>query len=213
MRKCLPACAALFVALIILWSYPAAAQQTPAPSTPQVVVVFHLRSTDLTVIDHKYRVFFNKYEKKTIPIDNYDLRSAIEDEFMSALAADKRMQWRLATADDKLDPAALAEEKTRTAAMLASAQGDRVLIVDVQGFGGLISGLASDRLEVGLVATLLDRASGRKIWKHKVYEKIPFSGDLQKLQAENQKEMKEGINALIEKSAAKLTEKVTQSKG
>jgi hypothetical protein len=60
--------------------------------------------------------------------------------------------------------------------------------------------------------TMLDRASGRKFWKHGISEKIPFSGDLQKLQSENQKELKEGVNSLIEKACVKLKANVAESK-
>ncbi|HEX9119974.1 MAG TPA: hypothetical protein VF840_05500 [Terriglobales bacterium] len=191
---------------------PLAAQAPPASSTPQVVVVFNLRSNDLSLIDHKYRVFYNKFERKNLPIEGYDLRGAVQDEVMNTLATDKRYQWRVATDGDKLDPVQLANEKLRTAEMLSNAQADRVLVVDVAEFGAMISGLAQDRMWIAANVTMLDRASGRKLWKHGISEKIPFSGDLQKLQSENQKELKEGVNSLIEKACVKLKAKVAESK-
>jgi hypothetical protein len=203
----------LALLLVLLFvAIPLAAQAPPAGATPQVVVVFNLRSNDLLVIDHKYRVFYNKFERKNLPIEGYDLRGAVQDEFMNTLATDKRYQWRLATEADKLDAAQLAEEKTRTAEMLSSAQADRVLVVDVVEFGAWISGLAKDRMEIVAIVTMLDRTSGKKLWKHRIWEKIPFSGDLQKLQSENQKELKEGVNSLIEKASVKLKAKVAESK-
>jgi hypothetical protein len=204
-------CLALLLALSSV-ATTLAAQTPPASSTPRVAVVFNLRSNDLMVIDHKYRVFYNKFERKNLPIEGYDLRGAVQDEVMTTLATDKRYEWRVAAEADKLDAAQLADEKHRTAAMLSSAQADRVLVVDIVDFGAWISGLAKDRMEVMAVVTMLDRASGRKLWKHRIWEKIPFSGDLQKLQSENQKELREGVNALIEKACVKLKAKVAESK-
>jgi hypothetical protein len=97
--------------------------------------------------------------------------------------------------------------------MVSSAKADRVLLVDVWGFGAWISGLAKDRLDAGVDLVMLDRATGRKLWKHRIIEKIPFSGNLEKLQAENQKELKEGVNTLIEKVCLKMKSKVAESKG
>jgi len=203
---------ALLLAVLLALAVPLSAQKSPPGTMPQVVVVFNLASSDLSVIDHKYRVFFNKYEKKNLPIEGYDLLGAIRDEVMNTLTADKRFQWRVATDADKLDAAQLADEKHRTPQMLSSAQADRVLVVDVDGFGAFITGLAQDRMDITADVTMLDRASGRKLWKTRIWEKIPFSGDLEKLQAENQKELKEGINSLIEKACQKLQTKVAESK-
>ncbi|MBZ5513041.1 MAG: hypothetical protein LAN70_17985 [Acidobacteriia bacterium] len=203
------------LALLLVLSFvaiPLAAQTPPASSAPRVVVVFNLRSNELQLIDHKYRVFYNKFEKKNLPIEGYDLRGAIQDEVMNTLVTDSRYQWRVATEADKLDAAQLAEEKTRTPEMLSNAQADRVLVVDVNAIGGMITGLGKDQMWIGMVVTMLDRASGRKLWKKGVGDTIPFSGDLQKLQSENQKELKEGINTLIEKTCVKLKAKVAESK-
>lgn len=197
---------------LFFMAMPLTAQSSSAGATPQVVVVFNLRSTDLSMIDHKYRVFYNKYERKNLPIQGYDLRSAVQDEVMHTLAEDKRFQWRAATEADKLDPVQLADEKLRTPAMLSNAQADRVLVVDVDQLGGMISGLGKDRMWIGMVVTMLDRASGRKLWKKKVGDTIPFSGDLQKLQSEDQKELKEGVNSLIEKACLKLKAKLAETK-
>jgi hypothetical protein len=206
--------ARLFALLLVFvfMAIPLMAQAPPAASTPQVAVVFNMHSKDLTLIDHKYRVFYNKFERKNLPIEGYDLQSAVQDEVMNTLAEDKRCQWRVATESDKLDPAEIANEKVRTPAMLAGVQADRVMVVDVAEFGAMISGLAKDRMWIGMVVTMLDRASGRKLWKKGIRDTIPFSGDLQKLQAGNQKELKEGVNSLIEKACLKLKTKVAENK-
>ncbi len=202
--------------LLAVWlvAAPLLAQQKSAdsPSLPQVVVVINLRSSELTVIDAKYRVFYNKFEKKTLPIQGYDLRSAIQDEVMTRLAEDKRFQWRMASDDDKVDPVKLADEKTRTAAMVSSAKADRVLLVDVWGFGAWVTALAADRMDAGFDFVMLDRVSGRKLWKQRIIERVKFSGDLQKLQADNQKELKEGVNTLIEKVCQKMKTKIAEKK-
>jgi hypothetical protein len=198
--------------ILLCTCYNSVAQQSSAGGPPEVVVVFNLASNDLSVIDHKYRVFYNQYERKNLPIEGYDLLGNIRDEVMTTLALDNRYQWRVATEADKLDPAKLADEKQRTPAMLSAARADRVLIVDVNGFGAFITGLAKDRMEVTAQVTMLDRATGRKLWKTKIWEKIPFSGDLQTLQADNQKEMKEGINSLIERACQTLKAKLAESK-
>jgi hypothetical protein len=198
--------------MVLLLAIACCALPVSAQSPPQVAVVFNLQSNDLTVIDAKYRVFYNKFEKKTLPIQGYDLRGAIQDEFMTTLAADTRYKWRVANADDKLDGAALADEKRRTPDMVSSAKADRVLVVDVAGFGAWITGLAKDRMEILAYVTMLDRATGRKLWKEKIFEKVGFSGDLQKLQAEEQKEMKQGINSLIEKACQATKTKMADNK-
>jgi hypothetical protein len=200
------------LAVLLTVAVTSTAQKSPDGALPHVAVVFNLGSSDLSVIDHKYRVFFNKYERKNLPIEGYDLLANIRDEVMNMLAQDKRFQWREATDADKLDAAKLADEKHRTPEMLSSAQADRVLVVDVDGFGAFITGLAKDRMEVMADVTMLDRATGRKLWKTKIWEKIPFSGDLQTLQADKQKELKEGINSLIEKACQTLKVKLAESK-
>ncbi len=201
----------VLLAVLMVLLVPLVAQTKPETVAPQVVVVFNLASTDLSVIDHKYRVFYNQYERKNLPIEGYDLLGAIQDEVMNRLAEDRRFEWRKATDADKLDPAQISDEKRRTPQMLASVEANRVLVVDVDGFGAFITGLAKDRLEVTAEVTMLDRSTGRKLWKTKIWEKIPFSGDLQTLQADNQKEMKAGINTLIEKASQKLKTKVAES--
>ncbi|HZQ90458.1 MAG TPA: hypothetical protein VFA60_01550 [Terriglobales bacterium] len=198
--------------MLLLMALACAVLPLQAQSQPQVAVVFNLQSNDLTVIDAKYRVFYNKFEKKTLPIQGYDLRGAIQDEFMTMLAADTRYKWRPAEAEDKLDAARLADEKHRTPEMVSSAKADRVLVVDVVGFGAWVTGLAKDRMEVLAYVTMLDRATGRKLWKEKIFEKVGFSGDLQKLQAEDQKEMKQGINSLIEKACQATKTKMADNK-
>ena len=52
---------------------PLAAQAPPAGSTPQVVVVFNLRSNDLQLIDHKYSFTPRKVLRWSSQIPNFSI--------------------------------------------------------------------------------------------------------------------------------------------
>jgi len=195
-------------------SFPVLAQQPSAapapPAAPQVVVLVNLRSADVVITDIKFRAFYNKIENKVIPLTDYDLKAAIQDEVMNALAEDKRAQWRLATDEEKLDGMALADDKQRTAAMLASLKGDRVLLVDVYGVSGFIHSMVKNMV-IGVNVLLLDR-DGRKLWKKNVSAKMKFPGSIEESQADNQKGLKQAANTLIEKSCENLKAKVREQK-
>jgi len=199
---------------LVAASLPALAQQPNAapapPAGPQVVVLVNLRSKDVTITDIKFRAFYNKVENKVIPLTDYDLQAAIQDEVMLRLADDKRVQWRLATAEDKLDGIALADDKQRTPAMLASLKGDRVLVVDVYGVRGYIHSMVKNMV-IGVNVILLDR-DGRKLWKKGVSAKMKFPGSIEESQADNQKGLKQAVNTLIEKFCESMKSKVGEQK-
>ncbi len=200
--------------VLVAISLPALAQQpSPAPAppaTPQVVVLVNLRSKDVTITDIKFRAFYNKIENKVIPLTDYDLKAAIQDEVMTTLAQDKRVQWRLATPEDGLDGMALADDKQRTPAMLTSLKGDRVLVVDVYGVQGYIHSLVKNMV-IGVNVIHLDR-DGRKLWKKGVSARMKFPGSIEESQADNQKGLKQAINTLIEKLCENLKSKVAEQK-
>ena len=200
--------------LLLAVSLPVLAQQpstAPAPPAgPQVVVLINLRSSEVLITDIKYRAFYNKIERKVIPLTDYDLKAAIQDEVMLTLAADTRAQWRLATDEDKLDAVALADDKQRTAAMLASLKGDRVLVVDVYGVGGVMQSLVKN-LQLVVNVLLLDR-DGRKLWKKGVNPRMKFPGSIIEAQADNQKALKQAINTLVEKFCEELKSKLREQK-
>jgi len=200
--------------LLAAVSLPVLAQQpsaTPAaPAAPQITVLVNLRSKDVTITDIKFRAFYNKIENKVIPLTDYDLQAAVQDEVMLALAEDKRAQWRLATDEEKLDGVALADDKQRTSAMLASVKGDRVLLVDVYGVQGYIHSLVKNMV-IGVNVLLLDR-DGRKLWKKGVSAKMKFPGSIEESQADNQKGLKQAVNTLIEKACENLKAKVREQK-
>ena len=200
--------------LLAAVSVPMLAQQPRAPAAPSpappVVVLINLRSTDVVITDIKFRAFYNKIEKKVIPLTDYDMKAAIQDEVMLTLAQDKRAQWRLATAEDGLDGMALADDKRRTPAMLASLKGDRVLLVDVYGVQGYIHSMVKNMV-IGVNVLLLDR-DGRKLWKKGVSAKMKFPGSIEESQADNQKGLKQAVNTLIEKFCDNLKSKVGEQK-
>jgi len=199
--------------LLAAVSLPVLAQQPSAPAAPaapQITVLVNLRSTDVTITDIKFRAFYNKIENKVIPLTDYDLKAAIQDEVMLALAEDKRAQWRLATDEEKLDGTALADDKQRTSAMLASVKGDRVLLVDVYGVSGFIHSMVKNMV-IGINVLLLDR-DGRKLWKKGVSAKMKFPGSIEESQADHQKGLKQAVNTLIEKSCENLKAKVREQK-
>ena len=198
------------VLLLAAASLPALAQQSgtsPAPpAAPQVVVLVNLRSADVTITDIKFRAFYNKIEKKVIPLTGYDMKAAIQDEVMLALAEDTRAQWRLATAEDGLDGMALADDKQRTPAMLASLKGDRVLLLDVYGVGGALQSLVKN-MYIGVSVQMLDR-DGRRLWKKGVNPRMKFPGSIEEAQADNQKGFKQAVNTLIERFCEDLKSKL-----
>lgn len=202
--------------LLAAVSVPVLAQQpsapSAAPSTTQVVVVVNMRTKDLAVVDHKYRVFFNKYELKYIPVQDYDLPTAVKEEVLNALSEDGRAHWRAATAEETVDPAVLADDKKRTPEAMAAVKADRVLVVDVFSFQVFISGLARDRIGIYTQLWLLEPSTGRKLWKKRLHDDIDLPAKLDELQADNQKKLKEALNKILEEYGRKLRAKVGEEK-
>jgi hypothetical protein len=166
---------------------------------PATVVAVQLQSPDFSVIEMKYRVFFNKTEVKKIPLIDYGFKAALTDELMNALAEDARMKWRLPSTNETIDVFAVQKKK----ASLPPLEADRVLLVGVQDFGALLADLASDKFYMVAKFKLVDRA-GRKLWEKTVNERTDFDGKLQDMQAENQKGLKMGINKVLEKVTRKV---------
>ena len=173
---------------------------TPIIDAPQTVVAVQLQSPDFTVFEMKYRVFFNKSEIKKIPLIDYDFKGAFTDELMNALAEDARMKWRLPADGENMDVFLVLKKK----AQLPPLGADRVLLVGVQDFGALLADLASDKFYILAQFKLIDRATGKKLWEKKVYERTDFDGKLKDMQADNQKGLKVGINKVLEKVTRKV---------
>lgn len=167
---------------------------------PTTVVAVQLQSPDFTVLEMKYRVFFNKTEAKKIPLLDYDFKAALTDELMNALSEDTRMKWRLPSSSETLDVFAVQKKK----APLPPLQADRVLLVGVEDFGALLADLASDKFYILARFKLIDRATGRKLWEKRFYERADFDGKLIDMQADNQKGLKVGVNKVLEKVTRKV---------
>lgn len=167
---------------------------------PQTLVAVQLQSPDFTVFEMKYRVFFNKSEIKKIPLIDYDFKAALTDELLNALAEDTRMKWRLPLDKETVDVFAVLKKK----ASLPPLDSDRVLLVGVEDFGALLADLAADKFYIRAQFKLIDRATGKKLWEKKVYERTDFDGKLKDMQADNQKGLKVGINKVLERVTRKV---------
>jgi hypothetical protein len=167
---------------------------------PSTVVAVELQSPDFTVMEMKYRVFYNKGELKKVPLADYDFKAAFTDELMNALAEDSRMKWRLPTDKENFEVFPVLKKK----ATLPQLEADRVLLVGVQDFGALLADLAADKFYILAQFRLVERATGKKIWEKKVYERTDFDGKLKDMQADNQKGLKVGINKVLEKVIRKF---------
>ena len=191
---------------VLLWcligSTVALAQQ------PATVVAVQLQSPDFSVIEMKYRVFFNKTEVKKIPLVDYDFKAAFTDELMNALGEDSRMKWRPTSEKETIDVFAVQKKK----APLPPLEADRVLLVGVEDFGALLADLAADKFYIRAKFKLVDRASGKKLWEKNVFERADFDGKLQDMQAENQKGLKVGINKVLEKVTRKVVAEMRLAK-
>jgi hypothetical protein len=175
---------------------------------PATVVAVQLQSPDFSVIEMKYRVFFNKTEIKKIPLSDYDFKAAFTDELMNALSEDSRMRWRLPSEKETIDVFGVQKKK----ASLPPLESDRVLLVGVEDFGALLADLASDKFYILAKFKLIDRATGKKLWEKKVYERADFEGKLKDMQAENQKGLKIGINKVLEKVTRKVVADMRQAR-
>ena len=165
---------------------------------PATVVAVQLQSPDFSVIEMKYRVFFNKTEVKKIPLIEYDFKAALTDELMNALAEDTRMKWAPAT--EVIDVFGVQKKKSA----LPPLHADRVLLVGVEDFGALLADLAADKFYIRAKFKLVDRATGKKLWEKSVFEREDFDGKLKDMQADNQKGLKVGINKVLEKVTRKV---------
>lgn len=186
---------------------PAAAQDAK-PESPRVLVAVHLRSPDFAVRDMKYRVFYNKMERKTIPLTEYDFGAALADELTAVLGEDKRWRWQVPTSEESLFLASYFDVKNKQGSLPSSVKAERLLLVDVKEYGAMTSGLAADKFFIRAELRLLDRASGRQLWKKGMWERIDLNSKVDELQADNQKGLKQGINDVLEKFARRAKEKM-----
>ncbi len=185
----------LFLIALCFASFGAAAAQQPT-----AVVAVGVRSPDLTVKEMRYRVFYNRTEVKKIPFLDYDFKAALGDELLNALAEDTRMKWLPQPGDGAIDVFAVMKKKAR----LPELEADRVLLVGVEDFGAFLADLAADKFYLQAKFQLIDRATGKKLWEKKLFVTEGLDGKLKDLQADNQKELKVGINKVLERVTRKM---------
>lgn len=184
----------LMLAALCLMAFDVAAQQ------PMTVVAVGLKSPDFTVMEMKYRVFYNKNEIKRIPLLDYDFKAALGDELLNALVEDTRMKWRPQSESEVIDVFAVQKKK----AQLPPLEADRVLLVAVEDFGAVLADLAPDKFYLTVKFKLIDRASGNKLWEKKLHVTEDLDGKLKALQADNQKGLKIGVNKVLERITRKI---------
>ena len=204
------ACMVGALAVVAGVSVPAAAQQQP----PATLIGVHLVTPDFMVFDLKYRVFYNKSERKTIPLKDYDFARALTDELANALSDDKTA-FRAPTAEESLflasyfDPKGKKIQFKKTEGSLPpSVKADRLLLVSVMQYGAMRMDLGPDKFDIQATLWLLDRNTGQQLWKKGMFERIPLTGKLDALQADNQKGLKQGLNDVLEKFARRAKEKM-----
>jgi hypothetical protein len=178
-------------------------QQTAAgaPVKPKVLVVVQLREPDFTILEMKYRVFYNKGETKKIPLTDYDFKVAFTDELLNALAEDSRAEWLEATGQEGIDVVKVWDKKATVPAGVAA---DRLLLVDIVQYGALVADLAADKFTLQIRMRLTDKTGRQKLWEKGWYERNDLPGKVADLQADNQKGLKEGINQLVEEICQKI---------
>ena len=172
-----------------------------APAKPKVLVVVQLRDPDFTVLEMKYRVFYNKGETKKIPLTDYDFQVAFTDEMLNALAEDHRAEWVEATGQEGIDVVKVWSKKATVPAGVAA---DRLLLVDIIQYGAFVADLAADKFMLQIRMRLTDKTGRQKIWEKKWFETNDLPGKVADLQADNQKGLKEGINKLVEEICQKI---------
>lgn len=185
----------LMLIALCLTAFGAAAAQQPV-----TVVVLGVKSPDLTIMEMRYRVFYNRTEVKKIPLLDYDFKAALADELLNALAEDTRMQWRAQSGNEAIDVFAVQKKK----AQLPPLEADRVLLVGVEDFGAYLADLAADKFYLNVKFKLIDRATGKKLWEKKLSVTEDLDGKLKDLQADNQKALKVGINKVLERVTRKM---------
>jgi hypothetical protein len=179
-----------------------------AYSASSAVIAVYLQSPDFTLREFKYRVLYNKSEVKRIPLADYDFKAAFTDELLTALSEDKRIVWRKQSANEVIDVPALWDRKVSPPQL----EADTLLLVNIQEYGAFTASLAQDKFYMMARFKLVERATGKKLWEKKLFEKIDLDGNVAELQADNQKGLKVGINKVLEKLCGKLAAEIRNAR-
>jgi len=196
------------MALVAFLTAPCWAQS----AAPTAMIAVNMQTTDLLVTDMKYRVLFNKREQKAIPLTDFDFAANLQDELHSTLANDKRFQWRPAKAAEKDALAPLFAPATMKAKSLPApaVEADRVLLVS-PSYVAFIHAMRKF-IQVGVALRLVDRRTGRVLWKKTLSERTGLPDTLEDMQADNQKVLKETLNKVMDQITPKVRAYVVASK-
>lgn len=201
---------------IVLVMAPCVARAQDATTLPKTVIAIQVQKTDFVFWGGKTIFSGEKY----VPLNDFDFLAAFTDELLTQFAQDKRMQWRIAKLEDKINVREIWDGKRRAPESL---DADRILLGDFYGFGALAN-LAfgmKDKFYIYGELRLIDRRTGKKLWsassgeplKHMSNVYIVRQERLSKVPAaDQQKALKEGTNQIIEAFAKKRADDLKAKK-
>jgi hypothetical protein len=186
-----------------------------AAEQAKVVVVVNLQEKDFVSMTGI------RMRRRMIPLVDFDFKAAFTQELMDRLAADKRMQYRLAKPEDNIPPLPPSRDhyalpaKVYKSTIPANLDANLVLQVQIDAVGATTAlGLTNYLIEGTMV--MLNR-QGKALWFQTNYVgdsstfpdwQIGVEGSVDDHQSDNQKLMKENINKIIEKYCASKTKKI-----
>jgi len=180
-----------------------------ATAGPDVAVTVWMPTTDFTVQEIKYRVMYNQFQTKVIPMPDYDFAGNLKAELLDRFSKDTRARWRAATADeDKAFAAYFPAVKPEQVTLPDTITCDRVLLINAAY--GAVTHVSGDRYLLSVLLRMVDRKTGRKRWEKSFTEREGMNGKLDALQAENQKGLKEGLNRVMDVLTPKISSHVAK---
>jgi hypothetical protein len=183
--------------VLLIASFPEAA--TAQSEAPTVLVAVQVRNPDAVLR-------YARISAKSVPIPDFDFGALLGDELAVRLGAEGKLQWRVATAADGVDVAALMKSK---GPLPASIKAERLLLVDVHDYGIFRAWGTSPRFTMNAVVKFIDRAN-RKIWSENGGPTLKIKGEIEDLQRDNARGFKEGLNEFIGKYVEELAKKRKQ---
>jgi hypothetical protein len=172
---------------------------------PEIVVMTFQKSGYFVLREAGFKVFYNKYESKYIPVGHYDFLANGRFEVMHALTDDKRARWREATPEDGLDFATLWDAKKPV--LPANLKADGVLLIFFSEFG---AGFGGDAF-VGGWMKLLDK-HGKQVWKEDFIQKDSVEKKVPEWIGEDPAALRTLINGLQEQAVADAVKKIAKKK-
>lgn len=183
-----------------------------AAGAPRVLLTVHMKSTDLRVLDIKFRGFYNKIEDKYIPVTDFNFAANFADELVAALADDRRATWVGAKPDEqKMLEACFGPDWWKQKKVTPPAvEADRLLLISSEYMASTAA--IGHQLTLGAAMQMVDRTTGQVLWKKALGEGMKLPGTIEELQADNQKRLKEALNKLAEQIVPKIKQHLAQQK-